>query len=85
MLYYVDPQAERKVFGIFENLCHKIHCKIQSSTFYKVLQSPNLTSFFPKLYFVLFWFCFLMFLGEPDLHKNSEDLVNAEEKHETHS
>uniref|UniRef100_F6RHA7 Phosphodiesterase n=1 Tax=Macaca mulatta TaxID=9544 RepID=F6RHA7_MACMU len=23
--------------------------------------------------------------GEPDLHKNSEDLVNAEEKHETHS
>jgi hypothetical protein len=34
----------------------------------------------PKANFVL-PICYLMFLGELDLHKNSEELGNTEEKH----
>lgn len=33
LFYSVNPQAERKICVIFGEMCHKIHCKIRSSTF----------------------------------------------------
>lgn len=44
-----------------------------------LFQIPDFIRFFPRAYFVLVYL-FACVVGEPDLHKNSEDLVNTEEK-----
>lgn len=73
------------MFGIFGEMCHRSIVKSSLQHFPNCFSFLTLLGFFPQTYFV-FVYLFAYFLGEPDLHKNSEDLVSAEEKHaETHS